>query len=507
MNEGATIAGHRLAGRSRTGELGVWHDAVSPSGAPSGVLWFDPGLLGEAGARERVIAAVRADLALLNRGDPPSLLPVADLVTARGEVWLITERRATPTLAELLDGPHGPAAGAGPGRTGSGPAAIDPAGAIAILVEIARTLLTLHDAGLTHGALHSGTVVVGDDGSVLLAERGLLAALRRTSPHPSSQADPTVDTASDPTVDTAAWAALAQTLARRLARDSVRGTAAGPGYGEAAALLDRAAAVALARGLDAAREVLLARRDVLASGTARLAGAVRQWAAGGVPTAPSSAVRPGTDEAVTLLDLPGRGVPGPPAAPAGRTAQRDGDVVMRFGPGVPTGRPGAPTETTAEQIWRAGQASTAHTRAVADTTPRRRGRRATAWAGTLLLAVLIATVVLVLRMCSPGPDLSVLKVDVKLPKKTVSCDGRADFVGVVTTNGGGGTIHYEWLRSDGGKIEQEQKVRPGTTSLDLPLHWTVKGSGSFRGTATLRVLSPTATGNPLQDKASFSYKC
>lgn len=485
MNEGATIAGHRLTGRTRAGELGVWHDAVSPAGVPSGVLRFDPNLLGGAQARERLIAAVRADLLLLDRGDPASLLPVADLVTARGEVWLITARRATPTLAELLDDP-----------AGSGTAGIDPAGAVAILVETARTLRTLHAAGLTHGALHPGTVVVGDDGSVLLAERGLLAALRHTSP----ETDTTSGTASDMTGDTAAWAALARSLARRFAQDSVRGTAAGPAYGEAAALLDRAAAVALARGLDAAGEVLLVWRDVLASGTTRLAGAVRQWSSGGVPMAPAPAMRPGADEAVTLLDLSGQGLPGPPVAPAGRTAQRDGDVMMRFGPGVPT-------ETTAEQIWRAGQAPTAHTRAIVDTTPGRRGRRTTTWAGTLLLAMLIAAVVLGLRMCAPGPDLAVLKVDVKLPKKTVSCDGRADFVGVVTTNGGGGTIRYEWRRSDGEKIEQEQKVSSGTTSLDLPLHWTVKGSGSFRGTATLRVLSPTSTGKPLQDKASFSYKC
>ncbi|WP_433497540.1 hypothetical protein ACQP1K_21705 [Sphaerimonospora sp. CA-214678] len=501
MSEGATIAGHRLTGRTRAGELGVWHDAVSPAGVPSSVLRFDPNLLDGTQARDRVVAAVRADLLLLSRGDPPSLLPVADLVTARGEVWLITTRRATPTLAELLDDSSAGAGSgmAGSGMAGSGMAGIDPAAAVAILVETARALRTLHASGLTHGALHAGTVVVGDDGSVLLAERGLLAALRHTSPGMGTTVDTAEDTASDTTGDTAAWAALARSLARRLAQDSVRGTTSGPAYGEAAALLDRAAAVALARGLDAAGEVLRTWRDVLAPGTIRLAGAVRQWTSGGVPVAPAPAMRPGADEAVTLLDLSGQGLPGPSVTPAGRTAQRDGDM-MRFGPGVPT-------ETTAEQIWRSGQAPTARTRAIADTAQRRRGRRTTTWAGTLLLAVLIAAGVLGLRMCAPGPDLAVLKVDVKLQKKTVGCDGRADFTGVVTANGGGGTIRYEWRRSDGEKIEQEQRVRSGTTSLDFPLHWTVKGSGSFRGTATLRVLSPTTTGKPLQDKASFSYKC
>ncbi|GIH69725.1 protein kinase family protein [Sphaerimonospora thailandensis] len=498
MNEGATIAGHRLTGRTRTGELGTWHDAISPAGAPSGVLRFDPHLIGGARARERLITAVKADLQLLRQGGPPVLLPVADLVTARGEVWLITIRRAMPTLADLLGGTV-PGAG------------IDAAGAASILRETAQALLTLHAAGLTHGAVHPGTVVIGDDGSVLLAERGLLAALRDASTHRNANEFGTgstaESTAASTAADTAAWAALARGLAARFAQDSAHGR---PAQGMAAALLDRAAAVALAQGLGAARETLLAGRDMLPPGSTTLAGTVHLWFSGGAPASPTPASPPAADmspvtpaagEAVTLLDLSGAHdiAPADPAAPAGRTAQPDHDVMMRFGPGVPT-------ETTAEQIWRSGRTSTVHTQVIGDA-PRRRKRRTTVWAGPLLLAMLIAAVILWLRMSPLGPDLAVLKVDVKPPKKTVRCGGRADFVGVVTTNGGRGTIRYEWLRSDGQKIEQEQSVGSGTTSLDFPLHWTVKGSGSFRGTATLRVLSPSATGKLLQDKASFSYKC
>jgi hypothetical protein len=175
--------------------------------------------------------------------------------------------------------------------------------------------------------------------------------------------------------------------------------------------------------------------------------------------------------------------------------------MMRFGPGVPT-------ETTAAQIWRAGQTSDAITATHAGgPAPRRRRRRTTAWAGTLLLAILIAAVILWLRQ-TPGAPLAVSDVDVKAPKKTVRCDGKADFVGVVTTNGEAGTIRYLWIRSDDRKpLEQEQRVSSGATSVDLPLHWKVTGSGSFKGTATLRVLSPTTTGKAIQDKASFTYKC
>lgn len=431
MSEGVTIAGYRLTGRTRNGELGTWHEAISPSGAPSGALRFDPSLISGPQAREGLIAAVSADRMLLAQGeDPPGLLPIADLVTGRGEIWLITAHPAMPTLAELLDG-----AGNGAG--------IDAGGATAILVEIARTLLILHAAGLTHGALHPGTVVIGDDGSPLLAERGLLATLRG-----AAQSE-----------DVAAWAALTRYMAQRLAaQHPERGLAAGQAGGDtAAALLNRAADVALTQGLNAARGALLAPYDPGVPGSGGQAGPVRQ----------------------------------------------DGDVLMRFGPGVPT--EAVRTETTAAEIWRAGQTSTVHAGAT-DDRPARQRRQAGALAGTALLAMIITAVIVWLYM-STGSELVVWKVDVKLSKKTLGCDGRADFVGVVTTNGGSGTVRYEWLRSDGEKIEQEQKVRSGTTSLDLPLHWTVKGSGSFRGTATLRVLSPTADGEPLQSKASFSYKC
>ncbi|WP_182900365.1 hypothetical protein [Microbispora sp. H10830] len=453
MREGVTVAGHRLTGRTRPSEVGTWADAVSPDGRPSGVLRFDPLAVATAEARERLVAAVGADVRL-HGGGPIGLLPVIDLVAARDEVWLITAR-ATPAVADLM------AAGR-----------LDSSGAATVLLESAQALLSVHAAGLAHGALHAGTVVIGENGSVLLAERGLLRALR--GEHASAEQD------------VAAWAALAGALA------------ANCGQGPAAAALRRASAAA-AHGLAAARDTLLAEREAFPGmGRDRLAHAAHGLAATATPELPAGAAAGSAGgEAVTLLDLPNAadGLDLPNAAD-GR-----GDVMMRFGPGVPT-------ETTAAQIWRAGQTSDAITTTHAGgPAPRRRRRRTTAWAGTLLLAILIAAVILWLRQ-TPGVPLAVSDVDVKAPKKTVRCDGKADFVGVVTTNGEAGTIRYLWIRSDDRKpLEQEQRVSSGDTSVDLPLHWKVTGSGSFKGTATLRVLSPTTTGKPIQDKASFTYKC
>ncbi|TYB58980.1 MULTISPECIES: hypothetical protein [Actinomycetes] len=447
-----TVAGHRLTGRTRISEAGVWTDAVSPGGRPSGVLRFEPAAA--ARARERLVATVADDLRL-QRGGAAGLLPVVDLVAARDEVWLITGR-AMPSLDELL-------------RSAGGH--LDAGSVAAVLLETAQTLASVHAAGLTHGAFGAGTVVVSEDGAALLAERGLVAALRGEHVPPEH--------------DVAAWV----TLARRLA--------AGQTAGPEADLLHRAISAATAHGLAAARDTLLAGREGLPPGFMtrdRLARAARDFfgpVPGPVPGSGPGSVPgsvPAAGEAVTLLDLP---------------SGMDDDVLMRFGPGVPTE---TPAETTAAQIWRSGRTS-AVARARPAAAPPRRRRRTTAWAGTALLAILIAAVILWLRQ-TPAVEAAVSGVDVKVAKKTVRCDGTADFVGVVTTNGGAGTIRYLWIRSDDRKRqEQEQRVSSGDTSVHLPLHWKVTGPGSFKGSATLRVLSPTTTGKSIQDTASFTYKC
>ncbi|MFF3667893.1 protein kinase family protein [Microtetraspora malaysiensis] len=450
MDDGGSVAGHRLTGRARSGEIGTWSEAVSPAGTSSGVLRFDPALVATPAARERLVAAVTADRHLARSA---GLLPVADLVTARGDIWLITDGAPVPTLADLLAEVYR----GGVPSPGSGAVA-------AILADTARTLLDLHAAGLTHGAPHPGTIVITGDGTALLAERGLLQALRG---EPAS-----------PERDVTAWIELARGLATSWADDG------------SAVLFERAAAAAAAHGLAAARDVLLAAGDPLPqSHTTRepLARTRHLWSSAAPEPAPAA------DEigaAVTLL-----GIPGPAAAD---------DVVMRFGPGVPA-------DTAAAQIWRSGTTTeladdVGRDAGTARRPGRRRGRRG-AWAGSALLAALLAVVILWLRF-QPAADVVVEKVDVRGPKKAIACDGMAALVGTVTTNGGAGTIRYVWVRSDGVRMpEREQNVFSGSTSVELPLRWEVTGSGRFKGVATLRVLSPTASGQPLQDKASFSYRC
>ncbi|GAA3007645.1 hypothetical protein GCM10017559_32290 [Streptosporangium longisporum] len=492
------LGGFRLTGRTWADDVGVWSSVVSADGRPGSALRFDPRTVADPAARERLVAAVVADRRLA-QGGPNGLVPVADLLMARGEVWLITSLPVVPTLGDLLSGvPGAPAPDAGSAAT--------------VLVETAQALLALHAAGLSHGEFHPGTVVIASDGSALLAKRGLADAL---SGRPSL-----------PERDVAAWASLARGLAAGWAADDPEG----------ARLLERVAARASARGLAPARDALVAGREVLPAGFAtrdRLVQTLHLWSApeagrpasgragpgyraaghpaAGQPVpgypAPEYPVSvPDEGEIVTLLRVPGEtDRHGPPPSERPPPEQRSEDVVMRFGPGVPS-------ETTAAQLWRAGrdlqqtQPPAERLRAVA--APRERRRRGRTVLASAILALMVVAALALWLLRGPVTPLEVTGVSVSAPKGTQRCDAKIRIVGVLTTNGSAGEVRYQWKRSDRRKpIVQNDRLAAGTTSHEVVLDWTVKGEGDFRGTATLLLLSPSPATGKIQDKASFTYKC
>ncbi|MEV8632302.1 hypothetical protein AB0395_11670 [Streptosporangium sp. NPDC051023] len=467
--ERGNVAGFLLTGESWAGELGTWSSAVAPDGRPVSALRFDPRLTSDPAARDRLVAAMSAERALLQAG-LTGLVPVADLVSARDEIWLLTAGPVSPALTDLLAAP------AGAPRPDAGGVAV-------VLLETSRTLLALHAEGLAHGAVRPGTVVIAADGSVLLAERGLADALHGRPPLPDR--------------DVTAWASLARGLTASWA-------AADPGV---IGLFERAAATALASGLAQARDVLLTGRDLLPSGSLTRDGlaAAARWrpateAAPQPRSRPPAPVPPVPDEGeiVTLLRV--RGDEGP----TGEGVNPGGDVVMRFGPGVPA-------ETTAAQIWRAGrdhqQTEPPSDKLRALGAPARRRRRRTALAAAIIALMIVGVLAVWLFRGSATP-LAITAVDVTAPKKTQKCDATVMITGSFTTNGSAGEIRYQWKRSDRKTpIEQTDTLRSGETSHEVSLEWTVKGEGDFKGTATLRLLSPLPTGQKLQDKASFTYKC
>ena len=342
-----------------------------------------------------------------------------------------------------------------------------------VLVETAQTLLALHAAGVTHGSVHPGTVVITAEGVSLLSERGLSDAIRaRVSPRER---------------DAAGWASLARGLAASL----------GPRAPEVKELFERVASTAGTLGLGTARDTLVNERGTLPGGRivrdglARAARGRSAFAQAPQYGRPPSIV-PARDEGdiVTLLR-----VPGSTAGP------------LQFGPGIGTPtQPQETPETPAERIWRSG-------RDEASTVNRPRGRAARASRArrrrtilsAIVFAVVMAGAVLAWLRLGTTPDLAVESINVVAPKKTQRCNSAVVITATVVTNGAPGEIAYEWRKNlDDEMVTGTLRTSSDKTSYTVPLRWTLKGKSNVRATATLRILTP---GPVRTDKATFTYKC
>jgi len=396
------------------------------------------------GAVDRVVAAVVA-----TRGRP-GVLPVADLVSDAGQVWLITKAPAVPTVADLL---------------GNG---LDAAAALTIARDTGAALADLHQAGLVHGAFGPDTGVVGAAGQVWLSEAGLVPALQNVPVPPS--------------LDTYAWAALARTLAGRV------------GDHPAVDLLHRCAGTAEREGLAAAVSLLddgaAALRVQLPERT-RLAAAAAARADTG--TATSAGTGAGADAgADTVREEP---VPDPADQETqlgqrarGRGRSREAvPARLRFGPGVGTAAP-PPTWQAASKRRRRRP---------------RRGRLRALVSGLVTLALAGGVAAYLWRQQA---DPLVVTGAVVAPAEDPGdqCDLTVDVVGTIQTNGQPGTITYQWIRSDGEtSAVLDQSVPAGRFSTQVHLFWSFSGQGRYDATATLRILAPTG----VEAAGQFTYAC
>jgi hypothetical protein len=165
----------------RIGACGTWWSAGTPGGQALGTLQLDPDLVAVPAVRERVAAAVAA----VRAADPPGVLRTTELVYDSRRAWLVVASLPEPILADVLAAE----------RT------LPPGAAAGIAVDVAAALRALHAAGLHHGDLNAGTVVLTGAGAARLAEVGVLAAARGS---------PT-----DVVADAVAWSELARALAAR----------------------------------------------------------------------------------------------------------------------------------------------------------------------------------------------------------------------------------------------------------------------------------------------------
>ncbi|NJP49835.1 hypothetical protein HCJ93_07055 [Streptomyces sp. SBST2-5] len=188
---------------------------------------------------------------------------------------------------------------------------------------------------------------------------------------------------------------------------------------------------------------------------------------------------------------------GGPGAHSVRPDRIEG-TVLRFGPGVQAAlarRSHAPATPASR--------ATAHVTLPIATEPLRRVRRRGLRRHALpVLAVIAALAFLAWQRLGPGPALR--QVTVTADPGTVACDGTADLVATVTTDGRPGTLTYRWIRSDGtssGMLRED--LARGQTRARLHLLWTFEGKGRYQAHAELRFVSPAGP----SARTELTYDC
>lgn len=185
--------------------------------------------------------------------------------------------------------------------------------------------------------------------------------------------------------------------------------------------------------------------------------------------------------------------PGPAAVPD----RVEGDV-LRFGPGVTASVRQHGGGPTAAAVW---HGTLAGQQAAPGRPPHRRRRAMRRYASAALVLALVLGFLAWQRF---GPRVAVRDVTVTAPPEGPGCDGTADVVGVVRTDGRPGTLTYRWVRSDGtrsGVLRHE--VTRGRQQARLHLLWTFHGRGEYGAGAELHIISPSRH----TADASFVYRC
>ncbi|MBR7837741.1 hypothetical protein KDL01_30975 [Actinospica durhamensis] len=175
------------------------------------------------------------------------------------------------------------------------------------------------------------------------------------------------------------------------------------------------------------------------------------------------------------------------------------ETYVHFGPGVPMA---VPTDR-ATAIWRGAaepEAGTSGSTTMPPTQPR--GQR---WVLPLTVLILVIAVVAYFTWGRSPASMSVTGVSVRTSSATVPCSGQETLTGVIVTDGGAGSVTYQWVRSDGTKSAVlHQTVNSGDKLVDVTLLWSFEGTGSLHATAVLNVLGPGAARS---GSASFDYSC
>jgi serine/threonine protein kinase len=205
------------------------------------------------------------------------------------------------------------------------------------------------------------------------------------------------------------------------------------------------------------------------------------------------------------------GHPVPPWGPAtGRPSQpfRSPQPAQPFRPSVPfsgyapvPAQPG-PVGSASQASSGAGTGQGPAVPAWPVTPPR---RRRSPWPGVLssLITAAIVAGVGAYYWIHTHQALQITDVKVSAANPKVGCEGTANLIGAITTNGRGGPITYEWVLN--GERQGVLKASDGTGShtVDVTEAWTFNSRGTGKNIAELDVLTPQSG----QSSITFPYSC
>lgn len=131
--------------------------------------------------------------------------------------------------------------------------------------------------------------------------------------------------------------------------------------------------------------------------------------------------------------------------------------------------------------------------------PRRR------WAGLLstLVTLALAAGVWIYVYQRAHDKLAITGVTVTVTPQVVRCNGAADIIGTITTNGHGGPVTYQWVRGTAPMAALVADDASGSTTVRVSLKWAFHGKGSIQAVAKLLVLTPDSA----EASITFPYSC
>ena len=99
--------------------------------------------------------------------------------------------------------------------------------------------------------------------------------------------------------------------------------------------------------------------------------------------------------------------------------------------------------------------------------------------------------------------LKITGVKVTAAKQSVGCNGTAEIIGTISTNGHGGPVSYQWVHDSQADAPLVADDASGGKTVQVTLKWAFHGKGTGQAVAELRVLDPQ------QDESSiiFPYSC